>query len=67
MPLRQSAPRVAASWLADLGIPGYNYAIEASTNLMNWTAIQTNSVPFQFIDVNALNYPMRFYRTVLER
>ena len=47
------------------GIPGYNYVIEASTNLINWTAIQTNSVPFQFIDVNASNYPMRFYRTVL--
>ena len=47
------------------GIPGYNYAIEVSTNLINWTAIQTNPVPFQFIDVNASNYPVRFYRTVL--
>jgi hypothetical protein len=49
------------------GVPGYNYAVEASTNLINWTAIQTNPVPFQFIDVNASNYPMRFYRTVLVR
>ena len=47
------------------GVPGYNYALEVSTNLVNWTAIQTNPVPFQFIDVNASNYPVRFYRTVL--
>jgi sugar lactone lactonase YvrE len=47
------------------GVPGYNYAIEVSTNLSNWTAIQTNPVPFQFIDVNASNYPVRFYRTVM--
>jgi hypothetical protein len=49
------------------GLPGYNYAIETSTNLINWTAIQTNPVPFQFIDVNATNYPVRFYRTVLTK
>jgi hypothetical protein len=47
------------------GVPGYNYALEVSTNLINWTAIQTNPVPFQFIDANASNYPVRFYRTIL--
>jgi len=47
------------------GVPGYNYAMEVSTNLVNWAAIQTNAVPFQFIDVEASNYPVRFYRTVL--
>jgi sugar lactone lactonase YvrE len=47
------------------GAPGYNYAVETSTNLTTWTAIQTNPVPFQFIDVNASNHPVRFYRTVL--
>jgi hypothetical protein len=53
--------------LSASGVPGYNYAIEISTNLTDWTAIQTNPVPFQFIDVNASNYPVRFYRTVLVR
>jgi sugar lactone lactonase YvrE len=47
------------------GTPGYNYAVEASTNLRNWIPIQTNSAPFQFIDISASAYPARFYRTRL--
>ena len=47
------------------GVAGYNYALEVSTDLVSWTALQTNPVPFQFLDVNASNYPVRFYRTVL--
>jgi hypothetical protein len=47
------------------GIPGCNFIVEASTNLVNWQPLQTNPSPFTFIDTNAANYPMRFYRAVL--
>jgi hypothetical protein len=49
------------------GAPGYNYVIEASTNLLQWSALETNAAPFQFIDINASNYPARFYRTRITR
>ena len=42
------------------GVPGYGYSIWASTNLSNWTALQTNASPFIFTDSQAL--PSRFYR-----
>ncbi len=44
------------------GVPTYNYAIQASTNLLNWTPIQTNVSPFTFIDTNRFN--TRFYRGI---
>lgn len=46
------------------GTPGINYTIQASTNLVNWISIYTNSSPFIFNDPYASNYPTRFYRTV---
>src|SRR6185436_8014616 len=27
------------------GVPGYKYSIQASTNLLDWTTLQTNSSP----------------------
>ena len=43
-----------------------NYAIQASTNLVDWTSIATNSTPglFVFTDSESLQYPSRFYRVV---
>lgn len=38
--------------------------IEASTNLVDWLSIYTNTPVFTFIDSNAVNYPFRFYRAV---
>ena len=41
------------------------YVILASTNLMNWQPIFTNSVPpglLDFTDYDSTNYPVRFYR-----
>jgi hypothetical protein len=39
--------------------------IEASTNLVDWVSIYTNrNVPFQYVDHEATNYWIRFYRTV---
>lgn len=38
--------------------------IQASTNLVDWTSIYTNTPPFTFTDSNAASYPYRFYRAV---
>ncbi len=43
---------------------GAQYAIQASTNLLNWITIQTNTAPFTFVDSGALAYDHRYYRTV---
>jgi hypothetical protein len=48
-----------------IGATGYNYAIEASTNLTDWARLQTNPAPFLFTDTARTNYPQRFYRAVL--
>jgi hypothetical protein len=44
------------------GAAGSNYVIEASTNLTDWTPLETNTSPFSFADTNAVNVPMQFYR-----
>ncbi len=44
------------------GVPGYSYAVSCSTNLSDWTLLQTNTSPFTFIDTNAAAFPDRFYR-----
>jgi hypothetical protein len=50
-------------------LPGLNYEIEASTNLVNWTTItnfvSTNST-FYFSDPAAKNFKQRFYRAVMQ-
>jgi hypothetical protein len=48
-----------------LGIPSFNYTIQSSTNLMDWTSLVTNSAPFSFADTNAFIPSMRFYRSLL--
>jgi hypothetical protein len=54
--------------LAVSGTPGQSYIVQASTNLMNWTPIFTNSTApnglFQFLDSGSSNYRSRFYRVV---
>ena len=50
--------------LAVAGVPGYKYVVQASTNLINWISLQTNTAPFTFVDVNAGNFRQRFYRSV---
>jgi len=57
------------------GLPGKDYILQASTNLKNWTALQTNiAVPDPsvvlptnltfFVDLTAANLPSRFYRVL---
>lgn len=47
------------------GSEGEKYAVEASTNLVQWTALKTNVVSdgyFDFLDTTAAGLPQRFYR-----
>jgi hypothetical protein len=47
------------------GSTGSNYVLQATTNLIDWTPIATNTAVtnhFDFYDANATNYPYRFYR-----
>jgi len=46
------------------GITGANYVVEASTNLINWSPIQTNQTTFTNYDRSVTNYPYRFYRAL---
>ena len=47
------------------GQSGQIVVVEASTNLVNWQPVQTNTVagsPIQFSDPQWTNYPCRYYR-----
>ncbi len=44
------------------GATGQSYVVQASTNLINWISLQTNTAPFAFVDVNAASFKQRFYR-----
>jgi hypothetical protein len=57
------------------GLPGKGYALQASTDLKSWTALQTNlavpdpklSLPTNltfFVDLKATNFPSRVYRVL---
>jgi len=45
------------------GVTGFTYVVQASTNLVNWISVQTNTAPFTFVDVNASQFSQRFYRS----
>jgi uncharacterized protein (TIGR03790 family) len=67
-----SPPQVApglpgknGAFTMQMGIPGMQaYYILASTNLIDWQPIFTNTVPglLNFTDLGSTNYPERFYR-----
>ena len=49
------------------GTSGQSYIIQATTNFMSWTSLETNSTMFyDFSDANSASYPARFYRAILE-
>lgn len=51
-----------------VGIPGYNYALQTSTNLRDWTTLQTNVFPIHFVDTNSASSPaLKFYRVQVVR
>jgi hypothetical protein len=43
------------------GVNGSEYVVEASTNLIDWIPLQTNTVPFTFVDTNTPRFGQRFY------
>ena len=58
-------PGTSGAFTMAAGIPSaLPYVILASTNLMDWLPIYTNSVPglLNFTDFDSTNYPARFYR-----
>jgi hypothetical protein len=58
---RQNANRFSATLV---GVAGSNYVLQTTTNLINWTAIATNSSPYGLISFTATNPPggQRYYR-----
>ncbi len=66
-PARRNADGTANFFTASE--PGTNYVAQASTNLVQWTNIGTNvatDVWLDWLDVDAVNYPYRFYRALPE-
>jgi Fibronectin type III domain len=46
-----------------IGVTGYNYVVQVSSDLVHWTSVTTNTAPFTFVDTNAGQFPRRFYRS----
>jgi hypothetical protein len=46
------------------GASGVKYIVQASTNMINWVPVQTNTSPFTFTDTKAGQFSQRFYRSV---
>lgn len=44
------------------GVDGSRQVIQASSDLVHWSSVQTNTAPFTFTDTNAARYRTRFYR-----
>lgn len=44
------------------GVAGYQYVVQATTNMVNWTSVQTNTSPFTYTDTNTTAFNQRFYR-----
>ena len=65
----ENAAAVLGSWpsstssqfqVSIAGVPGFNYSLEASTNLIDWGPLLTNTSPFTFVDKEATNFSQRF-------
>jgi hypothetical protein len=48
------------------GVPGYQYTVEASLDLIHWTPVYTNAAPFTFEDDQTGEYSGQFYRAVYQ-
>lgn len=45
------------------GITGQMYVVQASSNLLDWVPVMSNTAPFVFVDSNTAGFKQRFYRT----
>ena len=59
-----ATPTAGQFSFAVAGDSGTQYVVQASTNLVDWVAVQTNTAPFTFVDTDAGKYSQRFYRTM---
>jgi uncharacterized repeat protein (TIGR01451 family) len=65
-------PQLTPSYTAGTGAfqltvtnsPGQSVIIQASTNLVSWISVYTNTEPFTFTNFDSTNFPFRFYRAV---
>jgi hypothetical protein len=67
MVLNASVPACGVFQLHLLGTGGRSFVLEASTNLVEWTPLLTNSSSnpeFNYMNTNANHYPCRFFRVV---
>ncbi len=48
------------------GITGRKYVVQASTNLLDWVSIKTNTAPFQFAATNSAACSRCFFRARLQ-
>lgn len=60
---------MAGMGLRMVGIPWRSYVVQASSDMINWTSLATlvagpNGI-FEFVDADAVNFPIRFYRLAL--
>jgi len=46
------------------GTAGFNYSVQTSTDLIVWTPVSTNAVPFTFSEAVNPDEPARYYRAV---
>jgi uncharacterized repeat protein (TIGR01451 family) len=53
-------------YLSVSGNSSFPVIIQASTNLVNWTAISTNTPPFNFTDTVSSPFPDHFYRALVQ-
>jgi hypothetical protein len=44
------------------GVPGGKYVVQATSDLVHWTSVQTNTAPFVFQDGAANGFAQQFYR-----
>jgi endonuclease/exonuclease/phosphatase family metal-dependent hydrolase len=51
--------------LSFTGVAGKQYVVQASTNLVHWVGIQTNTYPFTLTQTNVSSPQARFYRVAL--
>ena len=60
-----SAARANGQFTFDVsGTSDASYIVQASTNLVDWENVQTNTAPFTFADPDASKFSQRFYRAV---
>ncbi len=64
-PMLESAVRSKTAFTFNVnGVFGNTYVIQASTNMVKWVSLKTNTAPFTFVDSQANQFKQRFYRAV---